>query len=258
MSDRYITFEGVRVAYGRETIFHDLSFSVDEGEFLCLLGPSGCGKSTTLRLMSGLLPPSGGRIRVGGRNPDEAYEDFAFVFQSPRLVSWRNALRNVTLASELRTGSAARKENERRAARLLDLVGLSRDSHKRAADLSGGERQRVAIARALHVNPRTILMDEPFSALDVRTRETMRREILAIWEQQKKTIVFVTHDIEEALFLADRIIVFSRKPTRVLDDVKIDTPRLRDLENDRSVQATKKRLYHMLREQGLEEESNET
>ena len=136
------------------------------------------------------------------------------------------------------------------------MVGLSRDSHKRAADLSGGERQRVAIARALHVNPRTILMDEPFSALDVRTRETMRREILAIWQRQQKTIVFVTHDIEEALFLADRIIVFSRKPTRVLDEVKIDIPRFRDMEKDQHVQAIRKRLYQMLREQGLEETSD--
>ena len=252
MIDPYITFENVRVAYGNETVFDDLNFSVQPGEFLCLLGPSGCGKSTTLRLMSGLLSPHSGTIRVGGREPKAASEDFAFVFQSPRLVSWRNALRNVTLASELRRGSGARKASESRAAALLGLVGLTAEKYKRAGDLSGGERQRVAIARALQVDPVTILMDEPFSALDVRTREVMRREIIALWEQQKKTIVFVTHDIDEALFLADRIIVFSRKPTQILDTVEVNVPRLRDMEQDTKIQQIRKRLYRLLRSEGLE------
>jgi NitT/TauT family transport system ATP-binding protein len=200
--------------------------------------------------MSGLLEPHAGRIRVGGRNPREAYEDFAFVFQSPRLVGWRNALQNVTLASELRNGRGRRRESEARAEELLALVGLSRDSRKRAGDLSGGERQRVAIARALHVNPRTVLMDEPFSALDVRTRETMRREIISIWELEKKTVVFVTHDVDEALFLADRIIVFSPKPTTVLATLTITVPRMRDMDRDPEIQAIRKQLLQMLREEG--------
>lgn len=248
MPDTYITFDSVGVAYGSEVIFENLSFSVEAGEFLCLLGPSGCGKSTTLRLMSGLLEPHAGEIRVGGRAPQSAYEDFAFVFQSPRLVSWRDAVQNVLLASELRFGGGDRRAREKKAIELLSLVGLSRDTHKRAGDLSGGERQRVAIARALHVDPRTILMDEPFSALDVRTRESMRREIITIWQQQKKTVVFVTHDIEEALFLADRIIVFSKKPTRVLETVTIDAPRFRDIEQNPEIQLVRRQLFHMLRE----------
>ena len=250
MADPYISFDKVGVAYGSETIFQGLSFAINSGEFLCLLGPSGCGKSTTLRLMSGLLEPHAGRISVGGRSPSEAYEDFAFVFQSPRLVGWRNALQNVTLASELRNGRVRRRESEARAEELLALVGLSRDSRKRAGDLSGGERQRVAIARALHVNPRTVLMDEPFSALDVRTRETMRREIISIWELEKKTVVFVTHDVDEALFLADRIIVFSPKPTTVLATLTIAIPRLRDMDHDPEIQAIRKQLLQMLREEG--------
>lgn len=251
----YITFEDVRIAYGSETVFEKLNFSVFAGEFLCLLGPSGCGKSTTLRLMSGLLAPHGGEIRVGGREPKVASEDFAFVFQSPRLVSWRNALRNVTLASELRNGRGHRKANETRAATLLELVGLTGEKSKRVTDLSGGERQRVAIARALQVDPLTILMDEPFSALDVRTREAMRREIIALWEQQKKTIIFVTHDIDEALFLADRIIVFSRKPTQILDTIEVTIPRVRDLENNPSVQQIRRRLNQLLRSEGLDDTS---
>ena len=251
--DPYIVLNNVRIAYGDETVFDNLSFTVRSGEFLCLLGPSGCGKSTTLRLMSGLLKPHAGNILVGGREPDAAADDFSFVFQSPRLVSWRNALRNVTLASELRNGSGSRKANEARAAALLSMVGLSNEKLKRASDLSGGERQRVAIARALQVDPVTILMDEPFSALDVRTRDVMRREIIDLWEKQKKTVIFVTHDVDEALFLADRIIVFSKKPTRILDTLEIGAPRMRDVENDSEIQALRRRLLHLLRSEGVDE-----
>lgn len=257
MPEPFIRFENVRVAYGTETIFDDLNFEVNDGEFLCLLGPSGCGKSTTLRLISGLLRPQAGEIRIDGRTPELAYEQFAFVFQSPRLVAWRNALRNVTLASELRFGSGNSRQNETKAAALLDLVGLGRDTNKRAVELSGGERQRVAIARALQVDPRAILMDEPFSALDVKTREAMRREIIALWQQQRKTIVFVTHDVEEAMFLADRIIVFSRKPTTVLDTVKVDSPRLRNLESDQQLQSIRRHLYQLLRQDDIEENSDD-
>lgn len=251
--DPYIVFDNVLIAYGDETVFDKLSFTVRSGEFLCLLGPSGCGKSTTLRLMSGLLEPHAGSIRVGGREPSAAAEDFSFVFQSPRLVSWRNALRNVTLASELRNGSGSRRGNEERATALLEMVGLANEKFKRAGDLSGGERQRVAIARALQVDPVTILMDEPFSALDVRTRDVMRREIISLWEKQKKTVIFVTHDIDEALFLADRIIVFSRKPTTILDTLEVTIPRMRDIEGSPEVQTLRRRLFQLLRNQGLDE-----
>ncbi len=251
--DPYIVFDNVRISYGDETVFDKLSFTVRSQEFLCLLGPSGCGKSTTLRLMSGLLQAHAGSIVVGGRAPSAAAEDFSFVFQSPRLVSWRDALRNVTLASELRNGSGSRKANEERATALLEMVGLAKERSRRATDLSGGERQRVAIARALQVDPITILMDEPFSALDVRTRDAMRREIIGIWEKQKKTVVFVTHDVDEALFLADRIIVFSKKPTRIIDTLEITAPRMRDVENDPEIQGLRRSLLQLLRSEGLDE-----
>lgn len=248
MPEPYIAFENVVVSHGENVILNGLSFSIDAGEFVCILGPSGCGKSTTLRLMSGLLQPQSGTIRIAGRSPESAHADFAFVFQSPRLVAWRNAIRNVTLSTELRNGSANRLMNEKKALELLTLVGLAQDGHKRASELSGGEKQRVAIARALHVDPRTLLMDEPFSALDVRTRESMRREIVSLWEQQRKTVIFVTHDIDEAIFLADRIIVLSHKPTVVEETIRVGASRPRDMDHDLEVQALRKRLYQIMRD----------
>ena len=180
--------------FGRESIFERLRFDVRRGEFLCILGPSGCGKSTALRMIGGLLPASNGNVTVGGEDASLAWRRIAFVFQAPRLVGWE------------------------------------RDAHKFPAMLSGGERQRVAIARALSVDPEIVLMDEPFSALDVNTRRRLRLELVELWQATGKTIVFVTHDIEEALTLADRILVFSAKPTHIINELEIAEPRPRDLE----------------------------
>ena len=214
----YIVLNNVRIAYGDETVFDNLSFTVRSGEFLCLLGPSGCGKSTTLRLMSGLLKPHEGNILVGGREPDAAADDFSFVFQSPRLVSWRNALRNVTLASELRNGSGSRKANEARAAALLSMVGLSNEKLKRASDLSGGERQRVAIARAV-VRPRSlVLADEPTGALDSLTGDSIIELLASLPESTGAAVVLVTHEpryaswAERVVFLRDGVIVDESAP----------------------------------------------
>ena len=225
-----IVFDRVDVALGGQRIYDKLSFQVRRGEFLCILGPSGCGKSTSLRVMGGLLPIAGGQVSVAGLPPSEAWQEIAFVFQSPRLVSWRNALDNILLASELRFGKGDKEERQRRRARAMDLlgmVGLVADERKYPSALSGGERQRVAIARALAVDPQIIFMDEPFSALDPNTRQRMRAEIEQIWQRTGKTVVFVTHDIDEALQLADRIVLFSGKPTAVLETMTIDTPRPR-------------------------------
>jgi NitT/TauT family transport system ATP-binding protein len=230
-----IVFDRVDVALGGERIYDKLSFQVRRGEFLCILGPSGCGKSTSLRVMGGLLPIAGGQVSVAGLPPSQAWPEIAFVFQSPRLVSWRNALDNILLASELRFGKAGKEETNRRRERalgLLAMVGLAADAAKYPSALSGGERQRVAIARALAVDPQIIFMDEPFSALDPNTRQRMRAEIEQIWQRTGKTVVFVTHDIDEALQLADRIVLFSGKPTTVLETMTIDTPRPRRLDND--------------------------
>jgi NitT/TauT family transport system ATP-binding protein len=222
-----IVFENVGVSFGQERIYDRLSFEVRRGEFVCILGPSGCGKSTSLRMIGGLLEISTGRIIVDGRAPRDAWPEIAFVFQSPRLVPWRTALDNVMLGSELRFGSGEAKRRRTRALELLDLVGLAGDAGKYPSMLSGGERQRVAIARALAVDPKIVLMDEPFSALDPNMRARMRVEMERIWSETGKTVVFVTHDIEEALQLADRTVVLSNKPTRVLDVIELKTARPR-------------------------------
>jgi NitT/TauT family transport system ATP-binding protein len=225
--DPIITFEDVGIAFGEEKIYERLSFNVGRGEFVCILGPSGCGKSTSLRIIGGLLDVSVGRVTVDHRSPADAWPDIAFVFQSPRLVPWRTALDNVLLGSELRSGAGDGERRRARATELLDLVGLAGDARKYPSMLSGGERQRVAIARALAVDPKIVLMDEPFSALDPNMRGRMRVEMERIWLETGKTVDFVTHDIEEALQLADRTVVLSNKPTRVLEIIELRTPRPR-------------------------------
>lgn len=240
-----IAFDNVTLKFGDEPLYAGLNFDVRAGEFLCIVGPSGCGKSTTLRLMSGLLMPSEGAIRVEGRPAEAMREEFAFVFQNPRLVPWRNAAENVCLAATLRFGMSKRRAMER-AVRELGKVGLAKDTHKMPAMMSGGERQRVSIARALMVDPKIILMDEPFSALDLRTRTRMREEILVLWQESRKTVIFVTHDIDEALVLADRVLVLSQKPTRLIETIDIDSPRPRQIEADPKLAGIRSRMHDLL------------
>jgi NitT/TauT family transport system ATP-binding protein len=197
--------------------------------------------------MGGHLAPDGGTVRVGGRAPAEAWADLAFVFQSPRLVPWRTARANVLLGVELRYGRAAARAALERARELLALVGLADAAGKFPHMLSGGERQRVAIARALAVDPAMILMDEPFAALDPNTRRRLRGELERIWQQTGKTIVFVTHDIAEAVALADRLILLSNKPTRVLEEIRIDAARPRDIDGDPALAALRARLGALFR-----------
>jgi len=241
-----ISLDNVSVAFGPEVIYDRLSFSVVDGEFLCILGPSGCGKSTLLRVVGDLLGVDTGTVMVADAPASESWQEIAYVFQSPRLLPWRNAEENVILGQQLRFGGKRSQAEMRAKAReLLDLVGLGRDRHKSPAMLSGGERQRVSIARALAVDPRIILMDEPFSALDVHTRRRMRMEIIDIWKKTRKTIVFVTHEIDEALDLADRIVVLSAKPTRMLETVVLKSPRPRD-PNSQEMQTARIRLKRLL------------
>lgn len=216
---------------GERAVLEGIDLEVREGEFLCILGPSGCGKSTSLRLIGGLLPAAGGTLSINGKTPREAWPEIAFVFQSPRLVPWRNAIGNVMLGEELRFGRRGRAERFDRARALLELVGLGRDAEKYPLMLSGGERQRVAIARALAVDPKIVLMDEPFSALDPNTRRRMRVEIERIWQSTGKTIVLVTHDIDEALVLADRVVLLSNKPTHVLETIELPFARPRRVDD---------------------------
>lgn len=242
--DPYIGIDQVGLEIAGSTLYESLSIAIPKSEFFFLLGPSGCGKSTLLRLIAGLLDPSSGRIRVGGQTTSEAWRDIAFVFQSPRLVGWRNALDNVTLGGQLRFGGPARKYRAM-AAELLARLGLERDMHKLPGMLSGGERQRVAIARAFLLDPPIILMDEPFSALDLKTREHLRTELESLWRVFKKTVVFVTHDIDDALSLADRIVVLGPKPTRILDTISVAEDRPRVLSSP-SLRALRERLETLL------------
>jgi NitT/TauT family transport system ATP-binding protein len=227
-----VELRDISVSFSGETIYDKLSFDIRDGEFLCIVGQSGCGKSTLLRVIGDLLKVNSGEVRVGSRPADQAWEDIAYVFQSPRLLPWRNAEENVVLGQQLRFGrKRTRAQMLDKARSLLELVGLGKDRLKMPAMLSGGERQRVAIARALAVEPRIILMDEPFSALDVMTRHKMRREIVDLWRQTGKTIIFVTHEVEEAIELADRIVVLSSKPTKVRSIIELTEERPRNLES---------------------------
>ena len=204
------------------------SFSVREGEFIAIVGPSGCGKSTLLKILAGLLSPSKGEAFLRGSPISGPRRDIGVVFQSPVLLPWRSILENVLLPVDVQRlgGNGYRKA----VLDLLNLVGLQDFANRYPWELSGGMQQRVAIARALVHDPAMLLMDEPFGALDAMTREQMNLELQRIWLERKKTILFITHSIPEAVFLADRVLVMSARPGRIMDDVQVDIPRPRRLE----------------------------
>jgi NitT/TauT family transport system ATP-binding protein len=249
MAPPLIEFRQVAAQFGADVIFSDVSLAIGEHEFVCLLGPSGCGKSTMIRMIGGLIEPSRGSVSVAGQPPRLGRNALAYVFQSPRLVPWRNARDNVGLSIQLRTPSVGKAERQERSAKLLRMVGLANDGHKYPSMLSGGERQRVAIARALAVEPSIILMDEPFSALDPDTRRRMRTDLVALWRATRKTIVFVTHDLDEAIELADRIVVFSGKPTRILEVLAIDEARPRIINATPALHEARDHLLQLFRGQ---------
>ncbi len=240
-----VSLRDVSLELGGQTIYESLSLDIPRSGFFFLLGPSGCGKSTLLRLIAGLLEPASGSVSVAGQPAEQAWRELAFVFQSPRLAGWRNALDNVTLAGELRFGGPAKRYRDQ-AAELLTRLGLGSDMHKMPAMLSGGERQRVAIARAFLLDSPIVLMDEPFSALDLKTRGNLREELAQLWNAFNKTVVFVTHDVDDALALADRIAVFGPKPTRLLEVMKLDTPRPRTTIRSPEMQSLRARLEKLL------------
>jgi NitT/TauT family transport system ATP-binding protein len=201
-----------------------VSASVEAEEFVALLGPSGCGKSTLLNIVAGLVRPTAGHVHFEGqRRPGQLVT--AMVFQEFALFPWRTAQANVEFGLE--EAGVGRAERARRARELIELTGLAGFEHRYPHQLSGGMRQRVGIARALAVDPAVLLMDEPFSALDAQTRQLMQEELLAIWERTRKTILYVTHNIQEAVYLADRVIVLSRRPGRVIATVAVELKRPR-------------------------------
>jgi NitT/TauT family transport system ATP-binding protein len=222
-----LSVSGLGKMFGGLEALRGIDLAVQRGEFIAVVGPSGCGKTTFLRIVAGLEPATTGALLLDGRALHGPGGDRGFVFQSDNLLPWRTVLANAIIGREVagQVGPAER----RRTMELLKLVGLEGFEHYHPRQLSGGMRQRVNLARALAVDPQILLMDEPFSSLDAQTREIMQTELLRIWEEGRKTVLFVTHQIDEAVFLADRVLVFARRPGRLREDVAIALPRPRAL-----------------------------
>jgi NitT/TauT family transport system ATP-binding protein len=205
----------------------DVSLAVDAGQFVSIVGASGCGKTTLLRIVDGLIAPTHGEIRVNGTAVHKPGPDRGFVFQQDALFPWRTLLDNVIFGLEIQ--GHAKRDARARAADLLRLVGLTGFEHHFPHELSGGMRQRANIARALTIDPDVLLMDEPFASLDAQTREIMQSELLRIWRGNRKTVLFVTHQIDEAVYLADKVLVMTSRPGQVKAVLDVDIPRPRDL-----------------------------
>src|SRR5207244_13251620 len=218
-----VNFHEVTIRLGARAqprlILDRISLDIPSGQFVCVLGPSGCGKSTLLNALAGFVTPSRGRLAVDGDTISTPGADRGVVFQDPTLFPWKTVLANVSLGPLL--AGVASDEAERLGRKLPGRVGLSSRCESFPKQLSGGMQQRVGIARALANNPRVLLMDEPFGALDAQTRELMQESLLRIWEKNRTTLLFVTHDIEEAIFLADRVILMSARPGRVIADIAV-------------------------------------
>ena len=223
-----------QVGKAEAVALQDANLEIRDGQFVSLIGPSGCGKTTLMRLIADLIEPTGGAITVAGKTPREARtsREYGYVFQSPALSDWRTVLANVMLPLEIM--GYDRRERRERAERLLRMVGLESFHRSYPWQLSGGMQQRVSIARALAFDPKLLLMDEPFGALDEITREAMNFELLRIWQETRKTVVFVTHSIAEAVFLSSHIVVMTARPGRIREVIEVDLPYPRDVDTRES------------------------
>ena len=237
---RDLTKHFIRPDGSRLDVIGGLGFDVEEGEFLSILGPSGCGKSTLLSILAGLETPSGGEILVNEK-PLATGENgirLGFVFQQPRLLNWRSVRDNIKLPLE--HGTWSKEEQVSVAQRYLELVHLKGFESYFPLQISGGMQQRAAIARALAIEPEVLLMDEPFSSLDELTARKMRAELIRIWQETKKTIIFVTHDISEAVYLSNRLLVVTERPTRVYETISVPVDYPRDYDDDLLFETGKK------------------
>ena len=237
------------------TVLDNFDLEVREGEFLSLLGPSGCGKSTFLNILAGLDDYDQGEILVDEKPLEKRSFNRGIVFQSYALLPWRTVIRNLELGLEIRR--VDRRERRKIAHRYLELVGLAAFENQYPHQLSGGMRQRVAIARVLAYHPDLLLMDEPFAALDAQTRETLQIELLRIWEVDKKTILFVTHSIDEAILLSDRVAFMSSRPGHIREIIPIDLPRPRteEIRNSAEFARIRKNVWELLQREALQIQS---
>jgi NitT/TauT family transport system ATP-binding protein len=232
---------------GELRVLNDVSFSLDAGTFICLVGPSGCGKSTLLRIIDGLIPPDSGEVLIGGEKVREPSLDRGFVFQQFNLLPWRTVLGNVEFGLE--NLGVKKQERRRRAHEVIKLVDLEGFESYYPSQLSGGMQQRVGLARAIAVEPTILLMDEPFGSVDDQTRMLLQDELLKIWEQAQKTVIFVTHDIEEALYLGDKIVVMRARPSRItrILEVPFGRPRTDEIRGTPEMGQLKQEIWEELK-----------
>ncbi|WP_254906565.1 ABC transporter ATP-binding protein [Clostridium tyrobutyricum] len=227
-------------------VLENINLDIYEGQFVCLVGPSGCGKSTLLNIIGGLIKPTKGDVLVDSSKVNGPGSDRGMVFQGYALLPWRTVLKNVELGLEI--NKVPKKDRKRMAREFIDLVGLSKYEKYYPGQLSGGMRQRVAIARGLAYNPKVLLMDEPFSALDAQTREILQYELLNIWEKTKKTIVFVTHSVDEAIYLANEVVILGSNPGRVVKKLNVDLSYPRSHDNS-EFQKLRKEIWSEISQQ---------
>jgi NitT/TauT family transport system ATP-binding protein len=248
----YVSFNAVghdyRSADGSPvTALTDLNFDIEKNQFVAVVGPSGCGKSTLLKLITGLMQPTHGQVLVFNKPMVEPRDEVGIVFQKPTLLPWLSVVENIVFPLKHKSGKASKADYER-AQKLLWLVGLESFADQSPKELSGGMQQRVGIARALFMQPEILVMDEPFSALDALSREEMGFELLRIWREEPKTVLFITHSISEAVLLADKVLVMSARPGTLVDSIDIDLPRPRSaktIEDEKFAQYTAKIREHI-------------
>ena len=250
-----IEIDRVSIVFGKGSQQHkaveETSIRIEPGEFVCILGPSGCGKSTLLNTVAGYVKPNGGEVRVDGELVTKPGPDRGMVFQQYSLFPWKTVKQNVAFGPKLAGQSVVRAELI--ANTFLDMVGLTHFANRYPAELSGGMQQRVGIARALANYPRVLLMDEPFGALDAQTRLMMQENLLKIWNEFGTTVMFITHDVDEAIFLADRVLIMSASPGRIIADLTVDLPRPRvaDITADAGYAELKRRCLAYIRDESL-------
>ncbi|ULR42536.1 ABC transporter ATP-binding protein [Rhizobium sp. K102] len=223
-----VSIDSITMSFGAYVAVQDVNLSVSDGEFLAIVGPTGCGKSTILNAIAGLLKPAGGTVSIDGHQVRGVQNNIGYLFQQDALLPWKSAIENVELGPMFKgVGATDRREQ---AMRWLAKVGLKGFEHRYPHQLSGGQRKRVQMAQALITGPKVILMDEPFSALDIHTRHLMQNELLRLWQEERRAVVMITHDLEEAIALGDRVVVLAAGPrSRVIDSFPVDLERPRDV-----------------------------